>query len=143
MDKSGPAQRIDKWLWHARFARTRTLAARLAVSGQLRLDRARVTRASAMVRPGNVLTLALGGHIHILRITALAERRGSAADAQLLYDRIDAPAQRLGTAGQRPPARPAAGEAGAPARRPQGAGRQTKKDRRALKAFINRNFSEM
>ena len=51
MDKSGPAQRIDKWLWHARFARTRTLAARLAVSGQLRLDRARVTRASAMVRP--------------------------------------------------------------------------------------------
>jgi ribosomal protein S4 len=51
-------QRIDKWLWHARFARTRGAAQRLALSGHVRLNRDKVTVASRTVRAGDVLTLA-------------------------------------------------------------------------------------
>jgi ribosome-associated heat shock protein Hsp15 len=83
---SGPeAQRIDKWLWHARFARTRSAAQRLALSGHVRVNREKVTAASRLVREGDVLTLALGRGVQVVRITALAERRGSSEDARLLY----------------------------------------------------------
>ena len=79
------AQRIDKWLWHARFARTRSAAQRLAVSGHVRVNREKVTAASRLVREGDVLTLALGGGVRVLRIAAIAARRGSFAEAQRLY----------------------------------------------------------
>lgn len=136
-----PTQRIDKWLWHARFARTRTLAARLATSGRVRLDRTRITRASATVRPGNVLTMVIGGNVSVVRIVALAERRGPASDARTLYEVIETPVQRPGTTGQTPPRTAPAGEAEAGPKRPRGAGRPTKRDRRALKTLMNRDFS--
>ena len=79
------AQRIDKWLWHARFARTRSAAQRLAVSGHVRINREKVTAASRLVRAGDVLTLALGRGVRVIRIRALADRRGSFEEAQRLY----------------------------------------------------------
>ena len=79
------AQRIDRWLWHARFARTRGAAQRLAVSGHVRLNREKVTSASRLVRAGDVLTLALRRGVRVIRISGLAERRGSFEDAQRLY----------------------------------------------------------
>jgi len=79
------SQRIDKWLWHARFARTRTAAQRLAVSGHIRINKQKVNSASRPVRPGDVLTLALGRTVVVLTILALAARRGSTNLARTLY----------------------------------------------------------
>ncbi len=79
------AQRIDKWLWHARFARTRSAAQRLVLSGHVRVNRDKVTAASRLVRAGDVLTLALGGGVRVIQVRALAERRGSFEEAQRLY----------------------------------------------------------
>ncbi len=78
-------QRIDKWLWHARFARTRGAAQRLALSGHVRLNRDKVTVASRTVRAGDVLTLALGRGVRVIRVCAISDRRGSFEDAQRLY----------------------------------------------------------
>jgi ribosome-associated heat shock protein Hsp15 len=80
------AQRIDKWLWHARFARTRSAAQRLALSGHVRVNRDKDFAASRLVRPGDVLTLALGRGVRVIRIRGIAERRGSFEEAQQLYE---------------------------------------------------------
>ena len=85
------AQRIDKWLWHARFARTRGAAQKLALSGHVRVNREKVTAASRLVRAGDVLTLALGRGVRVIRIRAIADRRGSSGDAQLLYEDQSSP----------------------------------------------------
>ena len=78
--------RIDKWLWHARFYRTRPLAQVAATSGRLRLNGQRVEKSSTSVKPGDVLTLARGPEVLAVRICAIGERRGPAAEARLLYE---------------------------------------------------------
>jgi ribosome-associated heat shock protein Hsp15 len=83
---SPEAQRIDKWLWHARFARTRSAAQRLAASGHVRVNREKVVAPSRLVRPGDVLTLALGGGVKVIRVCGIAERRGGAEEARRLYE---------------------------------------------------------
>ena len=93
------AQRLDKWLWHARFGRTRGAAQKLALSGHVRVNREKVTSASRLVRAGDVLTLALGGSVRVIRICGIAERRGSFTEAQRLYEDPGAP-PRDGTAAE-------------------------------------------
>ncbi len=85
-NESSESQRIDKWLWHARFARTRTAAQQLAVSGHVRVNRRRVSAASRSVKPGDVLTLAIGRTVRVITILAIADRRGSADVAKTLYE---------------------------------------------------------
>lgn len=80
------AQRIDKWLWHARFARTRGAAQQLARSGHVRINRDKVREASRLVRPGDVLTLGLRRGVRVIRILAIAERRDSFEEARHLYE---------------------------------------------------------
>ena len=80
------SQRIDKWLWHARFARTRTAAQQLAVSGHVRINRQRVKAASRSVKPGDVLTLAIGRTVRVVTVLDIADRRGSADVAKTLYE---------------------------------------------------------
>jgi ribosome-associated heat shock protein Hsp15 len=80
------ATRIDKWLFHARFYRTRTLAQAAASAGKVRLNGIRVEKPSQPLKPGDILTLGRGGDVMALRVLALAERRGSALEAQLLYE---------------------------------------------------------
>ena len=77
--------RIDKWLWHARFYRSRVLAQTAAASGLIRLNGARVEKASAGVQPGDILTVPRGREVVVVRIEAVAERRGGAPDARKLY----------------------------------------------------------
>jgi ribosome-associated heat shock protein Hsp15 len=78
--------RIDKWLWHARFYKTRNLAQRAACSGILRLNNARVQKAGVAVKPGDVLTVPRGQRdVTVVRIQALGARRGPAPEAQELY----------------------------------------------------------
>jgi ribosome-associated heat shock protein Hsp15 len=82
--------RIDKWLWHARFYRSRVQAQAAAASGLIRLNGARVEKASASVQPGDVLTVPRGHEVVAIRIEALAERRGGAPEALKLYTVIGA-----------------------------------------------------
>ena len=80
------AQRIDKWLWYARLARTRSSAQQLARSGRVRVNRDKIRNASRLVRPGDVLTLGLGRGVRVIRILKIAERRDSFTLARLLYE---------------------------------------------------------
>lgn len=116
--------RIDKWLWHARFFKTRTLATKLAAAGNIRINGQKQSRASASVRVGDVLTFPLNTHVRLIEIVSLSTRRGPAPEAQALY--ID-----------RDPPQPKA-KSEKPAFRDSGAGRPTKKQRRAQDAFTGR-----
>ena len=75
---------MDKWLFHARFYRTRPLAQAAASAGKVRLNGARVEKPGHAVKPGDVLTLGRGGEIMAVRVLALAERRGSASGPKAL-----------------------------------------------------------
>ncbi len=78
-------QRLDKWLWCARFMKARSDCARLAAEGSIRINRQPTDKPHARLRPGDVLTLPLRGQVRVLEILALATRRGPATEAQGLY----------------------------------------------------------
>jgi ribosome-associated heat shock protein Hsp15 len=81
-------QRLDKWLWFARFAKTRTLAAKLVTDGFVRLNGQRVETAAKAVAVGDVLTDAVARTTALVRVEALGERRGPAPEARLLYTEV-------------------------------------------------------
>ncbi len=116
-DDTPAEQRIDRWLWCARFFKSRTLAQKLAQSGKLRLNRRIVDKASQAVRVGDVLTFPQARDIRIVRVEALAERRGPAPEARGLYEDLTPSRETVEAA---PPA----------PRRERGAGRPTKRERR-------------
>lgn len=107
-------QRLDQWLWHARFFKTRGLATKLVSGGHVRADGEQVAKPSFGVRPGTTLTFPQAKRIRIVRVELLAQRRGPAPEAQKLYtDLTPVPENDL-------PPNP----------RFEGKGRPTKKDRR-------------
>jgi len=83
------ATRLDKWLFHARFYRTRPLAQAAASAGKVRLNGARVDKPGHAIKPGDVLTVGRGAQIMAVRVLALAERRGPANEAQKLYEILE------------------------------------------------------
>jgi ribosome-associated heat shock protein Hsp15 len=83
--------RIDKWLWYARFFKSRSLAAKFVMKGKIRINRQRIKKASVTLKEGDVLTFALGPHIRVIEIVALGDRRGPAPEAQTLYLDLEAP----------------------------------------------------
>jgi ribosome-associated heat shock protein Hsp15 len=123
-----PRLRLDKWLWHARFVKTRTLARKLCESGHVKVNGASVTKASATVKPGDRMEIVLGPWRRFLRVVALGDRRGPAPEAQGLYEQTAEP-ERLG--GFR------AEQGFAPAHRARGEGRPTKKERRQIDRFTD------
>jgi ribosome-associated heat shock protein Hsp15 len=78
-------QRLDRWLWCARFAKSRALAARLCTSERVMLGSAMVQKAHHAVRVGDRLTLRLGRFERRIEVLALAQRRGPASEARTLY----------------------------------------------------------
>ena len=82
-------QRLDKWLWCARFRRARADCARLVADGRLRINRQATDKPHARLRVGDVLTLPLRSSVRVLRVRALAARRGPAPEARLLYEEIE------------------------------------------------------
>jgi len=86
---TGERIRIDKWLWHARFYRSRVQAQEAALSGLLRLNGLRVEKPSAGVQPGDVVTLPRGRDVVAVRIEAVAQRRGRSVEAQKLYTIVE------------------------------------------------------
>ena len=77
--------RLDKYLWFARIAKTRSAAQAIVTAGHLRIDGRVVDRAHCAVREGNVLTFPLYGNVRVIRIEALPERRGPPAEARACY----------------------------------------------------------
>jgi len=77
--------RLDKWLWQARFFKTRSLAAKFVEQSRVRLDGRATDKPSAVVSEGTVLTFPLGDRVRIIQILKLGERRGPAAEARTLY----------------------------------------------------------
>jgi ribosome-associated heat shock protein Hsp15 len=116
--------RIDKWLWAARFFKTRSLAAQAVDGGRVRLNGARVKPAKE-VKPGDELAVRIGELEWVIDVRALSSRRGPAEAARQLYEeREESRARRQASidARQRLP-EPAFGLRGRP----------TKRDRRMLK----------
>jgi ribosome-associated heat shock protein Hsp15 len=113
-------QRIDKWLWHARLVRTRSAAAALTSSGHVRVNGQRIDAPGRAVRAGDVLTVALDRTVRVLKVTNFVPRRGSADTARTLYEDLA------------PAAPPPRSESPALALREAGAGRPTKRERRAI-----------
>jgi len=129
MTPSGePKLRIDKWLWAARFYRTRSLAATAVEAGQVRIDGERVKPARTL-RVGNLVTVRRAALVWDVEVTALAERRGSATDAALLYRETQASANAREAEVAKRRAAAAAG--------PRLDGRPTKRDRRKLQDFLD------
>lgn len=108
--------RVDKWLWHARFFKTRTLAARHVSSGHVRVDGVRVSKAAFAVGPDAILTFSQAREIRVVRVLELGKRRGPASEAQALYEDLT-------PTPETPVSRERVGE------------RPTKKNRRAMEAF--------
>lgn len=115
-------QRIDRWLHFARVVKSRTMAARLAVGGKVRINGEKTHHASQLIKPGDVLTLALETRILVYRVLQAGSRRGPASEARLLYEDLS-PAEEQGAS------IPIAG-------RNRGSGRPTKKDRRAIDRIL-------
>ncbi|GJL92589.1 RNA-binding S4 domain-containing protein [Hyphococcus sp.] len=118
------SQRLDKWLWQARFFKTRTLASKFVSDGNVRITRgentSRADKPSAMIRSGETLIFTRNDRLRIIRILACSERRGPASEAQTLYEDLS------------PVTPPKAAVETLPFARDKGAGRPTKRDRRAL-----------
>jgi ribosome-associated heat shock protein Hsp15 len=87
-EPSGNRQRIDKWLFFARVVKSRSLAAKLAASGHVRVNREKIAQASHQVKPGDVLTIAIDRRVLVYRIAAPGTRRGPADEARRLYEDI-------------------------------------------------------
>lgn len=84
-------QRIDKWLFFARVVKSRSLAARLASAGRVRINRDKASQASDLVKPGDVLTITLDRRILVYKVLAAGARRGPAEEARTLYEDLSPP----------------------------------------------------
>ncbi len=82
--------RIDRWLWHARIYKTRSLAAEMVSRGRVRLNGRRLTKPGHAIRAGDVLTIPRDNGVSIFRVVALGTRRGPAAEGAALYTDLDA-----------------------------------------------------
>ena len=100
--------RVDKWLWHARFFKTRGLATKTVASGGVRVNAERAMKASCHVGPGDTLTFPQARRIRVVRISAIGSRRGPAPEARMLYEDLDpqdpdeVPAMQRRGGGERP-----------------------------------------
>jgi len=90
MAEPSPSIRLDKWLWHARFCKSRAIAAKLVTDGAVRINAVRVTKPATALRVGDGLSFAQGNRVRAVRVLALGTRRGPAPEAQALYDDLEA-----------------------------------------------------
>jgi ribosome-associated heat shock protein Hsp15 len=85
--------RLDQWLWFARFAKSRSLAARLCAAGAVTINGSTVAKPNQAVRVGDILMVPQGGWQRTVRVCALGVRRGPASEARLLYEEEAAPSR--------------------------------------------------
>jgi ribosome-associated heat shock protein Hsp15 len=123
--------RIDKWLWAARFFKTRSLAAEAVAGGKVEVNDARA-KPSRNVRPGETLNIRKGPFEWTVVVRGIAKTRGQAPEARLLFDETEESIRKRATAAaqmkiERPP------EFDLP-------GRPSKKDRRSIQRFTKRGW---
>jgi ribosome-associated heat shock protein Hsp15 len=87
-----PRFRLDKWLFQARFFRSREAAATVVTEGHLRLNGQHCLKPGHVVGVGDVLTFVQAGQVRVVRVLAIGQRRGPADEARGLYHDLDAPA---------------------------------------------------
>ncbi|WP_439271968.1 RNA-binding S4 domain-containing protein [Pseudochrobactrum sp. HB0163] len=113
-------QRIDKWLFFTRVVKSRSLAAKLSTGGRVRVNKEKIDQASYGIKIGDVITVTLDRRTLVYKVLDLGERRGSAPEAQLLYENLSPQSEKTA---EKP--LPVAEQ------RDAGSGRPTKRDRRA------------
>lgn len=121
-DPSLESGRLDRWLWCARVYKTRTLASRAVAATPIRINGVRTKKPAYTVRIGDVITLAKGPEIKVLKVLAHALRRGPAADARNLYEDLSPPRPEKD--------KETALQSKSPIYRERGTGRPTKRERR-------------
>jgi ribosome-associated heat shock protein Hsp15 len=124
---SANSQRIDKWLWYARVAKSRSLAAKLVTDGSVRINRMKASKASETVKPGDVVTVTAHHRVRVLEVRLPGARRGPATEAAALYTDLTPP-----------PVPKSEVVVAGPVRTP-GAGRPTKRERRLTDKLRDRN----
>lgn len=80
--------RIDKWLWHSRFFKSRSAAARFVASGKVRVNRRPISKTSHALKEGDVLTFVLHDKVIVIQVRALGLRRAPPAEAQTMYQHL-------------------------------------------------------
>lgn len=105
--------RLDKWLWRARFFRTRTLAATAVSGGRVRVNGARMRKPGHALKPGDVLTISHGGRASVVCVREAGLRRGPASEARALYEDLTDQTSAHSTAEDASPDPPPAAEGGA------------------------------
>lgn len=121
MTENPKLMRLDQWLFRARLFKSRTLASEHCKSGKIRLDGRIVRKAGAQVAIGQVLTFPKADMIRVIRVLGYPARRGPAKEAATFYEDLTPEQNRLKT-----------NLVPRPGKRPKGAGRPTKKERRAI-----------
>lgn len=134
-DAEKGAQRLDKWLWFARVTKSRTLAAGAVSEGKIKVNRVKAEKPSQLVKVGDVVTSRVHRTIRVLRIVALGERRGPAAEAMRLYEDLTPPSAENNSPGTRRTGNEADGTGDAWGFRDPGSGRPSKRERRLTDLF--------
>ncbi|MEZ5757527.1 MAG: RNA-binding S4 domain-containing protein [Emcibacteraceae bacterium] len=122
-------QRVDVWLWYARFYKTRSLASKMVRGGKVRINGTICKKSSTFVRPDDILTFSRADEVLIAKIVSLGVRRGPAPEAQMLYEDLTPP---------RPKQKDKIHDN--IVHREKGSGRPTKSDRRAIDKLMNKNW---
>lgn len=125
MTDQPPKLRIDKWLWHARFFKTRTLAAKVVSGGHVRVNGSKIAKPSYSISPDDVLTFPQANDVRVVRVQAMGERRGPAPEAQQLYFDMTEVKEKVPRAPKF-----------------EGKGRPSKRDRRNLDLMKNRPLED-
>jgi ribosome-associated heat shock protein Hsp15 len=129
-EKVEPRVRLDKWLYAARFYKTRTIAAQAIESGRARVDDQRV-KPSYAVKAGTRINLSKDSLVWKVEVAAVSDQRGPASEAARLYREFpDSAAVREEEIAKRKAAAASA---------PRTSGRPTKRDRRKLHSFFEKN----
>ena len=128
-----PVLRLDKWLWFARFFKSRTLAAKLCQSRRIRINRTVIGKSKTLISEGDIVTFPKGSYVRIIKILKLGKRRGPALEAKTLYEDLEPPLARKEIEDiEKKDIRTAP-----VAERERGSGRPTKTERRATDKLHN------
>ena len=111
--------RVDKWLWQARFFKTRSLAAKAVYGGQVRLNSRKIYKPATNIASQDIFTFTQQNRVRVIKVLSIGVRRGPASEAQTLYEDLSPPKKQDGWSPKY-----------------EGKGRPGKKDRRLMEKLL-------